>query len=49
LLSRGDFLNASTRCSVKYLRGYKSIFDLIFIASLARGLSTTVPCFYCGS
>jgi hypothetical protein len=48
-LSYGDFLNTPIRCSVKYLRGYKLSFDLIFIVDLARVPTSTVSCFYCGS
>jgi hypothetical protein len=43
--SHGGFPNTSTRCSVKCLWGYKSIFDLIFIVSLARVLANTVSFF----
>jgi hypothetical protein len=49
LLSRGDFLNVFTRCSVKCLRGYKLSFDLIFIVDLARIHTSIVSCFRCGS
>jgi hypothetical protein len=48
LLSRGVFLNASTRYSVKYLRGSKLLFEPFFIVDLARGLANTVSCFRCG-
>jgi hypothetical protein len=41
LLSFGSFLNAHSRCLVKCLLGYKLIFDLIFIVSLARVLSVS--------
>jgi hypothetical protein len=46
-LSRCDFLNAPTRCSVKWLLGYKLFFDLIFVIDLACSLTSTVLCFHC--
>jgi hypothetical protein len=48
LLLNGGFLNAPIRSSVKWLRGYKLFFDLVFIVDLARGLASTVPCFRYG-
>jgi hypothetical protein len=45
LLSRSDFLNLSTRCSVKCPRGYKLFFDPILIVDLACSLISTLPCF----
>jgi hypothetical protein len=48
LLSHGGFLDASTRCSVKYLCGYKLFFDLIFIVDLACGLADNDLYFCCG-
>jgi hypothetical protein len=44
-----DFLNASIRCSVKYLCGYKLFFDPIFVIDLAPGLADTDSYFCCGS
>jgi hypothetical protein len=46
-LSCCDFLNAPTRCSVKWLLGYKLFFDLIFVIDLACSLTSTVPCYHC--
>jgi hypothetical protein len=45
LLSCSDFSNAPTRCSVKFLLGYKLFFDLIFIIDLARGHVSIISCF----
>jgi hypothetical protein len=49
LFFHGDFLNTSTRCSVKCLWGHKLSFDLIFIIDLACVLASTVSYFRCGS
>jgi hypothetical protein len=46
--SRSGFPNAPTRCSVKFLRGLELIFAPIFIASLARSLTSIDLCFRCG-
>jgi hypothetical protein len=45
----GDFSNASTRCSVKCLRGHKLFFDLIFAVDFTRILASIVSCFHCVS
>jgi hypothetical protein len=49
LFSSGDFSNALTRSSVKCIRGLKLSFDLIFITSLTRILTSINSCFRCGS
>jgi hypothetical protein len=36
LLSRGNFLNTPTRCSVKCLRGYKTVFLSRFLSSISH-------------
>jgi hypothetical protein len=45
--SHGGFLNTSERCSVKYLRGLKLIFGLIFIVNLTRVHASIDSCFHC--
>jgi hypothetical protein len=47
LLSHSDFLNTPNRCSVKWLWGYKLLFDLIFVVDLARVLVGIDLCFRC--
>jgi hypothetical protein len=49
LLSHGDFLNASTRCSLNCLWGHKLILIHFFVISLAQGLASIALCFRCGS
>jgi hypothetical protein len=48
LLFYGDFLNVATRCSMKFLWGYKLLFDLILIVDLARILAGSDSCFRYG-
>jgi hypothetical protein len=48
LFFRGSFMNTSTSCSVKYLRGDKLFFESIFVIDLSCGLMSTVPCFRYG-
>jgi hypothetical protein len=48
-LSRGDFPNAPTRCSVKCLWEHILFFDSIFVIDLTHSLANTVSCFHYGS
>jgi hypothetical protein len=48
LVSYDDFLNTSSRCSVKYLWGYRLFFDLIFVINLACSFTGIDLCFRYG-
>jgi hypothetical protein len=49
LLSHGDFLNTSTRCSMKWLWGHELSFNPIFVVNLAWVFANIDLSFRCGS
>jgi hypothetical protein len=46
LLSHGDFLNASTRCSLNCLRGHKLILIHFFLSSVSHRVLPASPCVF---
>jgi hypothetical protein len=49
LFSGGSFSNTPTKCSVKCPRGDKLFSESICVVELSRDLTSTIPCFPCGS